>query len=239
LLPATINTGDTPYITPRNPAERLAQYRQSLQQWIDSRLGVPIVFVENSGADLRPLQMVADESGYAPGVEVIGFADNEMAEAKGKGQGEIRTFEYALERSSVLRDAQLIWKVTGRYFVRNGRRLLACTTGGEWHALHFDLLANLTFADTRCFFAPPQFISDFLVPRRDEVDDLGGVYLEHCVARAIHMAMSQGWDWEPLGVSPDLQGVSGTSGKTYDRSPIRRTADSGRRRLFRAMLERG
>src|SRR5438309_1040128 len=90
FLPATIDTGTTAYISPRNPEERLQQYSQALALWLEMNLQVPIVVAENSGVDLSRLEEIASGARYGHGVEVLGFTDNQMAVAKGKGAGEIR-----------------------------------------------------------------------------------------------------------------------------------------------------
>ena len=99
-----------------------------------------------------------------------------------------------------------------------------------------DLSANLTFADSRCFFARPAFLKERLLPRRDEVDDHAGRYMEHLLAACLHATMAQWGTWAPLAVSPDLVGVSGTTGRSIERSPIRRAADGARRRIMLRLL---
>src|SRR5437764_1572663 len=98
FLPGSIDTGATPYIGQGLRKERLAAYKRSLGRWLDAKLGIRIVFSENSGADLDPLREIAASRGSSPDEVVFhSFTENEGAFARGKGAGELATFRRALE----------------------------------------------------------------------------------------------------------------------------------------------
>src|SRR5262245_33289167 len=73
LLTATIHVGSTALTARVDPRQRLADYAAALGFWLRVAGIDHIVFCENSGADLAPLQRAAAEVAPARRVEWLGF----------------------------------------------------------------------------------------------------------------------------------------------------------------------
>lgn len=108
-----------------DPALRLMDYRAALGAYLESlRAGVisGIVFADNSNSDISVLKELAKERGAEADTEFISFDGLDYPPAYGRGFGEFRMIDHVMERSrlaSELPSDASVWKVTGRYVVRN------------------------------------------------------------------------------------------------------------------------
>ena len=111
---------------------RVADYRNALRYNLglirDGAIS-RIVFVDNSNFGVQDLEDVAREQGFADRVHCLSFDGNHGAEIFERLYLELRLMRHAVENVPCLRDADgaRVWKVTGRYRVRNLRRILAST----------------------------------------------------------------------------------------------------------------
>lgn len=108
-----------------DPALRLKDYRTALDSYLESlRHGVisGIVFADNSDSDVSVLKELVKERGAEAQTEFISFRGLDYPPAYGRGFGEFRMIDHAVRHSrlvSQLPSDASIWKVTGRYIVRN------------------------------------------------------------------------------------------------------------------------
>lgn len=124
LLTATITPlqgiNNLSYIDPR---QRLRDYERALEHYL--RLRRPnekIVFCENSGSDLSTLKQIAEKLNASAAVEFISFHGNDFPPNYGRGYGEFKMVDHAMNTSRIVlsaRDDDVIWKITGRYIVEN------------------------------------------------------------------------------------------------------------------------
>jgi hypothetical protein len=85
-----------------------------------------IVFCENSNSDVGSLRDLVQRAGVSPQVEFLTFCGTDHPLAFGRGYGEARIIDRVMSDSVLLRDRpnHVIWKVTGRYVIRNMQRLI-------------------------------------------------------------------------------------------------------------------
>lgn len=210
LLTATVNVGSTAMTARVDPAQRLSDYAAALRFWLRVEGIDSIVFCENSGADLAPLERAAGP--LARRVEWLGFTGPEIDPSRGKGIREAAIIEHALAESKSLRAGGHVLKATGRYRVPNIARVLPRRAPGRVPDIVCNLHENLLRADSRLFLATPEFLAQYLLPRCEEIDDTRSVFLEHVLARAVLRAVSDGLRWELPRARPDIRGISGTWG---------------------------
>lgn len=108
-----------------DPALRLMDYRAALDCYLNIlRRGVisGIVFADNSESDISVLRELARQRGAEAEAEFISFRGLDYPPSYGRGFGEFRMIDHAMRHSRLVSglpaDAS-IWKVTGRYIVRN------------------------------------------------------------------------------------------------------------------------
>ena len=86
-----------------------------------------LVLCENSGFDLAPFANKVRHAGLQDRVELIGFFGLDHPSSYGRGYGEFKLVDHAMQHSALV--ARLgpqvrVWKVTGRYIIRNIARLV-------------------------------------------------------------------------------------------------------------------
>ena len=104
-----------------NPAERLRDYEEALSFYlplVDTTFDA-IVFAENSASDITSLRTTARSHGVDGAVEFLSFHGLDHPSAYGRGYGEFKLVDHAMNHSLALRDDAFIWKCTGRYKIKN------------------------------------------------------------------------------------------------------------------------
>ena len=131
LMTATVSPPSTATKLARaDPIDRLDDYAKALAHYIELHeqgLFDALVFVENSDADLRVLKALAARSTRRETIEFLSFYGLDYPGAFGRGYGEMQIIEHAMQRSALIAAAPadaMIWKITGRYVLRNVGRLI-------------------------------------------------------------------------------------------------------------------
>lgn len=139
--------------------ERYRQYLHAFKWYMgildrNSDLFGGLVFCENSEADLSEFRTSVPER-LNPRVEFISLPMDGFRPERGKSYNEMRTLDLAMERTELLGEDDVFVKLTGRYPVRNIRRMVkdlrllpekpnVCYFRMRFNGRHPDL------ADTRC-----------------------------------------------------------------------------------------
>jgi len=116
---------DAPNLSRVDVSERMGDYKKALLFYVHClEVGVinKIVFVDNSNYDLNFLKKIISESNSNKDVEFISYFGLDYPSGYGRGYGEFKLIEYAMMNSSFINAASNfdnIWKVTGRYIVKN------------------------------------------------------------------------------------------------------------------------
>ncbi|MEO0406176.1 MAG: hypothetical protein AAF289_02380 [Cyanobacteria bacterium P01_A01_bin.135] len=126
FLTATITPKPgVPNLKRTDPEQRLQDYAKAFSFYLD-QVGTccdGIVFVENSNSDVSLLRNLAEEKGLVDQVEFIVFQGLDYPVHYDRGYGEFRLLDYGMSASELIKQfpdcRTVIWKVTGRYIVRN------------------------------------------------------------------------------------------------------------------------
>lgn len=215
LLTASVDPCGCAFTARSDPQTRLRDYRQALSHWINGRQFPRIVFCENSNWDLNAFavqRQAAQDHGIE--LELLGFAGQDFDRRLGKGYGELGIIAHACAQSRLLAATTMLVKVTGRYTVGNVAPLLSLLRHDPPDVV-CDLREHLTVADCRIFAASPLFLREDLLPLRHLADDSHGVFLEHLLARAAHLAMGRGRRWSLMPMLPEVSGVGGSFDKAH------------------------
>lgn len=207
---------------------------------------IPIVFYENSGYDL--VQVKATLESCAPGRNEV-ISDNGNAgfsKSLGKGYGELLIILHALGKSSLLRTADYLVKLTGRYDVSNLKEVLAGLDGQGEFFVASENLPGERYAYSGFFVCKPEFIRSYLAPLLETIDDSRQHPFEEALRRAIGAAVRDDHRCVAFPVKPAIVGISGTWNVRLDpdrynalvfslpklKSTIRNYGHSAKRRLF-------
>jgi len=222
LLTATIDPRNTVKVARNDPWQRLEDYKKAMSKcWLSENRPIDIIFCENSNCNLSELRRLCERNSKSNvRIEFLSFSGQECSSHLGKGFGEMGIIAHALQHATVLRRGNpLILKVSGRLVIGNIGSLLAALQemSGTFH-ISCDLRRNLEWADARLFIARASFLRDYLVPMQQMIDDSKGLTIEHILCRATHKAIGDGLKWIPTICTPQIFGVSGTTGIPYSES---------------------
>lgn len=214
LLTATVNPEGMIFTERNDPKKRLEDYVMVIKSL--NKLGYKnIVFCENTSLKIEELSEKID----IKDIEFLSFNGNNYNKSLGKGYGEAKIIDYAFKNSNKLRESEFTLKITGRYDILNIVQLTKYFERSKSDIIA-DFRKNLSYTDSRVFFAHKSFFTDYFLSFSEEINDNEGVYFEHMLARSIHAAMSNGMTFENLSIVPNISGFSGTT-NTRVTNPIK------------------
>lgn len=113
-----------------NVADRLEDYKVAFSFYCDQLCaGVfdRLVYVDNSGFDLKDIQTIARAKGIVERVEFIGYKST-ISPNNNRFFLEINLIDFFVKSSKTLRDHPnaMVWKITGRYLIKNVGNIVAC-----------------------------------------------------------------------------------------------------------------
>jgi hypothetical protein len=238
LLTATVNVADVVRSERRNRELRLHDYCLALDHWLSVKTIDRVIFCENSGVERASILPPAKDPELAARLEFLSYVEKSSPPTRGKAYGELRILQHAIGHSQLLQPDDILFKVTGRYFVKNAEALLRQVEALKDVDIVCDLQQDLTFADARAFFASVRFVESHLLPLIEQADDFTGRHMEYVLAKAVHSAMAQGCIWHLPCEALDVVGYSGTFGFKLKRSLVRRQVKSLMFGTKRWLLER-
>lgn len=210
LLTGTVNPNGMSLTKLQDSEVRKIQYISSLDFWL-KKTNLPIVFVENSGVDLS--SHIGKE--FSDRIEFLTFRGNDYPREFGKGYGEIKCLEYAVEHSNFFKHCDFVFKATGRLKILGFKRLYNYYLENSDMFIFLDFRRSLTFVDSRFFGCNPDFLTHFLLRRKDEVNDSKQVIFENVLAKSVLEAVVAGFKFNPLPYYPEFSGKSGTDNINY------------------------
>jgi hypothetical protein len=87
-----------------------------------------LIFAENSGSDISRLRDLAEKYGVSRKTEFICYPGLDYPPEYGRGYGEFKLIDKVMKSSSLIQDLRAhenIWKITGRYVLRNISTIIA------------------------------------------------------------------------------------------------------------------
>ncbi|MDB5328030.1 MAG: hypothetical protein JWM57_3599 [Phycisphaerales bacterium] len=217
LLSATIEPRGMTQLTLSDPNARRKQYLSAVDYWLSLPVQASVVFVENSGADLADFRQRSALS--AGRLEVIGLPHEPFPTGLGKGYGEFRMIDMAVEQSTLLKQADHFGKITGRLTIGN--------LPAMWRHLprEYDLIAdahlkptqpNGGLIDSRLVFFSTAFYRSHAIGLYKTMNDGAGYFAEHAFFRLMQTAPATAKILTRLPIEPHWQGSSGSTGASYD-----------------------
>jgi len=219
LLTATIDPKGVIFVERNNPIIRENDYIKALKRWINMQ-EFSVVFCENSGYKIDKIKNVIKKH-RKKNIEILQFDGQCFPRELGKGYGEAIIIDYAIKHSKLIKSSEYVIKVTGRYFVKNIKKMVDILSTENDIYVMADLKKNLSWADSRIFAFRSSFVVEYLSKYQNILNDSEGFYLEHALARAVCHAISHGYKWVPLPSKPIIVGCSGTSDTAYKVSKVR------------------
>lgn len=208
----------------KDPQVRLRDYCEALTFYlgVSSKFIDRILFLENSDSDLSAIEDLATAAAGNKKVEIISFPKgNEYPPEFGKAYGEFRLINYGIERSKLLLESDIIWKVTGRLRLMNIDQLIE--TAPQNYALYCDLrkiplgryLYGNEWIDLRFFSFTLQGYNKFFRDRASSLRDTPNRSAEHYLYKIVGEALPAESIIPRFRVQPAVAGYSGFSNTDY------------------------
>ena len=234
LLTATIDTKNCLNSERNDKIIREKDYHDALEYYLQLGVFKRIIFCENSGSHLKKINEFNEKSNTLDvQLEWLYFNDVEFNPNLGKGLGESKIFNYVLNNSNFLDEESLILKITGRYKLKNVKKIISFAQNN----LHLDVISdyrdNLKICDSRVFLFNVRFFKKYLNKFVNIIDEKNEIYFEHSLARAIHLGISDGLEWNMLPYAPIIEGYNGTTGEKIRTSLSKIIRQRYKARLFK------
>ena len=219
LMTATITPDGSPNLARTNPVDRCRDYMRALSfylKFIDGPLH-GIVFVENSNSDTSNLRSIVSDRRLSSRVEFIDNYGVNTYSGKGRAFGEFKLLDYAMGCSSMLREASVIWKVTGRYIVKNLPQMIRS-------APNFDVYCDmknypLRWMDMRLIAWRPEIYNLVFSGIADELNErMGEIAMRDYLPQRVANVTSTGQDLrfiQRFRSEPLVDGIRGYDNRNY------------------------
>lgn len=207
LLTGTIKPSIVYALKRTSSTERENDYFNAISEWMKYK--IPIVFCENSNFDSNKIKGL-----IGPDFEFIQYEEIEELTKKGKGFGEAKIMQYAMNKSKIINSNDFVIKVTGRLFVKNFKSIFKVA-----NSMEYDIMAplenKLKWSDSRLIIFKKTFYHQYFIKYSEKIDDSTGYCFERALACSIHELLSDNKKWEMLPFYPLFKGFSGTYNEKY------------------------
>ena len=221
ILTACIKPVNMPFVERVSEIDRLKDYKETFNKWCNNELVDKIIFVENSGYDLSFFKNKATEFPKKQ-IEIISSNLNNSFEKKlGKGYGEYLCFKEIIENSKIFKDSDFFIKITGRYYINNYIKFFQDFKKKK-PDIYVCVKNNLSFADSNVFGGSRLFFLNYAFPFASKVDDSSGIFMEHCLAKAVLLGVSDNLKFNHFITYPDICGIIGTNNKKIKNNFIKK-----------------
>lgn len=215
LLTACVCPNGMSYTVLQDSNVRAKQYKKALDYYIKDT-EIPIVFCENTNYDFSSDYLQYIQSGR---LEYITFDGNNYDKLRGKGYGEAKIMEYAVENSAIIRNSKYVIKITGRLIITDIKRIVS----SPLLCLNNLFRSNIKerFISTYIFIARPMLLRKFVNKYKELIweDSPTNDLIEHHWYRALTQDPElNGTTYLPFFSIPEVVGISGTTGERYSMS---------------------
>jgi hypothetical protein len=197
-------------------SERKKQYLKSVLFYLESKFIDQIIICDNSNFDYRQFSNFF-EAVSSKEIECLCFeGDKKKIQTYGKGYGEGEIMEYVMNNSKLILKAENSFlKVTGRLKVLNIDDVLKNSNSEKdcFQGAGSNPFKNLEAIDTRFYQCTFSTFKDYLISEYKNVNDDGGLFLEHCYYNKF---LKAGIAVKSFNILPIISGLSGSTGLNYD-----------------------
>ena len=202
-----------PHLRMGDPVMRTITAKAALYFWVAQGIE-QIVLADATGTNLLSEEEEAELDKTETRIEQINYKQpSEDVVKRGKGYGEGKLIEYALENSELLAREQYFFKCTGKTYVRNFQTLAAMIqaeriTNMFWRHLG-DGSSLKPWADVRFYYTSKSFAKTHLLPAYSLTEDHKAA-CEYHICNALEGNLQPGRTHRPLVV-----GYSGATAEAY------------------------
>jgi len=222
VMTATIIPAASAGVKRADPSLRLEDYKQALRYWLlyEHPAAERILLLENSGANLDELRLIADtENPHRKPVEILSVPGNEIPAGSNYGYTEMQMLDEGLAMSQLRQQTTHMVKVTGRLiFPSIGKALdrigQPITLMVECRKLGFPRRGF--DASTQLFVCSHEFYDRVLRDSKKEMNSTDVRLLEHLIFRKVIPFKGQPRVYLRFPINIDPVGYSGFKSRSYN-----------------------
>jgi hypothetical protein len=202
-----------PMLTMRDPVMRVIAAKAALYFWVAQGIE-QIVLADATGTNLLSQDEWEQLDKSETRIEQLNYKQaDESVFKQGKGYGEGKLIEYALDHSELLAQVECFFKCTGKLYVRNFPEIADAVITHKMKGLFWRHLGDGTseqsWADCRFYYTSKTFAKSHLLPGYFAADDYSAACEWHFYqALNRHMEVSR-------GLRPFVTGYAGGTGEPY------------------------
>lgn len=207
---------NVPQLVLKNRDERLVQYNKSIEKLLNSKKVKKVIFCDNSNQhiDITKLNKLAKlTSKEFEYITFNGDIDRIIDQGKGYGEGEI--INHILEKSTIIRDEDYFFKITGRLFVDNIDKIIEKVDKEYSYFNKTSISHNCNSIDTRFYGVRICDYNKYLRYAYKKVSDRQGKYLEHVF---FDIVKNSDMSRRNIPLFPRIIGQSGSMGSFYSKN---------------------
>lgn len=203
-----------PFLNMTDSVSRMIAAKAALYFWVTQ--GVEqIVLADATGTNLLTAEEEAAIDESESRVEQINYQqDSDLVVRNGKGYGEGKLVEYAINHSELLSRAEHFFKCTGKLYVRNFPAVHSAIKANNLTNLFWRAMGDGTWlqpwTDTRFFYTSKSFATDHLLPAYFSSNDSTADICEYRLYDTVERNLKSGRALRPL-----VTGYAGASGEPY------------------------
>ena len=197
-----------------NLSDRIKDFEKSLPFWLNLNFFKNIIIVENSGYKGDLFKKYINKSKNKKKIELVIYDGQNFNRKLGKGYGAYQQVSRVLKYSKNAKKSEYFVLVTGRYVIKNIKKILF----GVKSDIMCDLVRNLTFATGMVTFASKSFVVKYWLKFMSKTNDSQGRSGEHQQAKAVLRAISEGYSWQLPSEHTQIDGISGFANIPYVRN---------------------
>jgi hypothetical protein len=203
-----------PFLQMTDPVMRTIAAKAALYFWVSQGIE-QIVLADATGTNLLTEVEAAEIDKSETRLEQINYEQaNEDVVKKGKGYGEGKLIEYAINNSELLAREEYFVKCTGKLYVRNfpaiAGAIKANNLSGVFWRYIGDGTSTLPWADCRFYYTSKKFARSHLIPAYLQTVNDAEAACEFYIHEALERNMKIG-----RAVRPFVAGYAGVTGEAY------------------------
>ena len=210
------------FVELKDPEEREFLHVAALKRWINESNFESIIICDNSNYVYSNEFVVLAQSKNKH-LEILSFkGDHEKGLKYGKGFGEGELMKYVILNSSIIKNYNSFFKVTGKLFVENFRSINNKDKIKDSDFIFAIPIINIfsqrkiSFIHTTFYYARVESFRLHLLDAFLKVRDNEGIYLEHVYSDSLKkIKCNNNVSIKPMIPMPIVTGVSGSTGGFY------------------------
>tara|TARA_B100001121_G_scaffold302221_1_gene314525 strand:+ start:521 stop:1276 length:756 start_codon:yes stop_codon:yes gene_type:complete len=215
ILGCTIDPNHIQNLVRKDKILRLEDYKISLKKWFKNNFLEKILIVENSGYDLSDLVKISEPYKDSKKIEFLSNNLNNSFDPKlGKGYGESIILNEAVKNSVLLKDSESFVHVSGRYYIKNFDNFIKEFISSN-SDIFLNISDNLKYSSANIYAGKKIFLTNYVLPESQKVNDSNNYFFENCIASATLKAILDNYKFQIPTTYPIIDGIIGTNNKKY------------------------